>query len=91
VLGLQGAVDNQQVAAENAEAGHGIPLGTGEEGGRRMFHQVVVNIQRGFHKVVRRAGKAGAHCRGEQRQGIGRHIGRRFQGGGFHAVKILYI
>lgn len=65
VLGLQGAVDDQQVAVEDTEAGHGIPLGAGEEGGRRVFHQVVVDIQRRFHKVVRRAGEAGACGAGE--------------------------
>jgi hypothetical protein len=53
VLGRQGAIDDQQVAVEDAGVDHGIAAGADKERGGRMVNEMLVKVQMVFDVIIR--------------------------------------
>jgi hypothetical protein len=66
VLGIDGAVDHDEITRMDSGPDHGVALHTQEVSGLLALHQELIEVQAVLDVVVRRRGKAGRDVATEQ-------------------------
>ena len=65
------AIDDEYVPVENTDVNHAVAVCARQVGVRRADVHQLIERERAFHVILRRAGEAGGHTKAEKRQGNG--------------------